>query len=142
MKNCGDLNEITMSKRERSYYGTVHIEKMSERWIMEWNRDMGIGGLSLYLTDSPSDREPSCFELEAVTNIQHKNPQSDISPLCSFYKQSCPAPLSIAACTRLAEEKCRQKQRRCGESLCFHQTLLQGRYELRIQHDAGDSAKL
>ncbi|XP_073531346.1 serine protease 56 [Phyllobates terribilis] len=75
------------------------------------------------MKNSPSNREPSCFELEAVTNAQHNNPKSEISPLCSFYKQSCPAPLSPAACTRLAEEKCRQKQRRC-ELRSYLQILL------------------
>ncbi|KAM4041803.1 serine protease 56 isoform 2-T2 [Anomaloglossus baeobatrachus] len=75
------------------------------------------------IADSPSSREPSCFELEAMTNNQQNNPKSEISPLCSFYKNSCPAPLSPAACTRLAEGKCRQKQRRC-ELRSYLQILL------------------
>ncbi|XP_075720224.1 serine protease 56 isoform X2 [Rhinoderma darwinii] len=72
---------------------------------------------------STSSREPSCFELGAMTDTQQNNPKSEISPLCSFYKQSCPAPLSAGACTRLAVEKCRQKQRRC-ELRSYLQILL------------------
>ncbi|XP_040284363.1 serine protease 56 isoform X5 [Bufo bufo] len=72
---------------------------------------------------STPSREPSCFELGAMTDSQLNNPKSEISPLCSFYKQSCPAPFSPRACTRLAEEKCRQKQRRC-ELRSYLQVLL------------------
>lgn len=72
---------------------------------------------------STPSREPSCFELGAMTDTPQNNPTSEISPLCSFYKQSCPAPLSPAACTRLAGEKCRQKQRRC-ELRSYLQILL------------------
>ncbi|KAM3931313.1 serine protease 56 [Leptodactylus fuscus] len=71
---------------------------------------------------STPSREPSCFELGAITNTQY-SPKSDMSALCSFYRQSCPAPLSPEACTRFAEEKCRQKQRRC-ELRSYLQILL------------------
>ncbi|XP_044145914.1 serine protease 56 isoform X5 [Bufo gargarizans] len=72
---------------------------------------------------STPSREPSCFELGAMTDSQQNNPKSEMSPLCSFYKQSCPAPFSPRACTRLAEEKCRQRQRRC-ELRSYLQVLL------------------
>ncbi|KAG9493896.1 hypothetical protein GDO78_001652 [Eleutherodactylus coqui] len=75
------------------------------------------------MNKSTPSREPSCFELGAMTDTQQNNPKSEINPLCSFYKQSCPTPLSPGACTRLAEEKCRQKQRRC-ELRSYLQILL------------------
>ncbi|XP_073485211.1 serine protease 56 [Aquarana catesbeiana] len=67
--------------------------------------------------------EPSCLELRALSDIQQNNPKSEINSICSFYKQSCPGPLNPEACTRLAEEKCRQKQRRC-ELRSYLQILL------------------
>ncbi|XP_056421500.1 serine protease 56 [Hyla sarda] len=72
---------------------------------------------------STPGREPSCFELREMTDTQQNKPKSELSPLCSFYKQSCPAPLSPGACSRLAEEKCKQKQRRC-ELRSYLQILL------------------
>ncbi|XP_018418845.1 PREDICTED: serine protease 56 [Nanorana parkeri] len=67
--------------------------------------------------------EPSCLELRALSDIQQNNHKSEINSVCSFYKQSCPGPLGPEACTRLAEEKCRQKQRRC-ELRSYLQILL------------------
>ncbi|KAG8581671.1 hypothetical protein GDO81_007749 [Engystomops pustulosus] len=83
--------------------------------FIEWIRNQ--------MNKSTPNREPSCFELGAMTDTQQNNPNSAVSPLCSFYKQSCPAPLSPAACTHLAEEKCRQKKRRC-ELRSYLQMLL------------------
>ncbi|KAM9316571.1 serine protease 56 [Gastrophryne carolinensis] len=55
-------------------------------------------------------REPTCSELGALTDSQLK---SEISSICSFYKQTCPGPLSPEACTRLAQKRCQQKQKKC-----------------------------
>ncbi|XP_069829678.1 serine protease 56 [Dendropsophus ebraccatus] len=82
-----------------------------------------IDWISNQMKKSTPSREPSCFELGAITDTQQNNPKLELSPLCSFYKLSCPAPLSPAACTRLAEEKCKQKQRRC-ELRSYLQILL------------------
>ncbi|XP_063775713.1 serine protease 56 [Pseudophryne corroboree] len=72
-----------------------------------------IDWIRIQMNKSTLSREPSCFELRTMTDIQQSNTKSEIRTLCSFYKQSCPAPLSQEACTRFVEEKCRQKQRRC-----------------------------
>ncbi|XP_075056701.1 serine protease 56 [Mixophyes fleayi] len=82
-----------------------------------------IDWIRIQMDKSTLSREPSCSELGAVTDMQQSNTKSDIRPLCSFYKQSCPAPLSPEACTRFADEKCRQKQRKC-ELRSYLQILL------------------
>uniref|UniRef100_A0A8C5WAT6 Serine protease 56 n=1 Tax=Leptobrachium leishanense TaxID=445787 RepID=A0A8C5WAT6_9ANUR len=61
---------------------------------------------------SPS-QEPTCFELERMEEVEEKDKTSEFMDRCSFYKQSCPGPLSKEACTRFALEKCRQKKKRC-----------------------------
>ncbi|OCT57628.1 hypothetical protein XELAEV_18003272mg [Xenopus laevis] len=62
---------------------------------------------------------PTCFELSELGILHEKG----ISSLCSFYRTLCPVPLSQEACTRLTEERCKQKQRRC-ELHSYLQTLL------------------
>uniref|UniRef100_A0A8C8RY81 Peptidase S1 domain-containing protein n=1 Tax=Pelusios castaneus TaxID=367368 RepID=A0A8C8RY81_9SAUR len=62
-----------------------------------------------------SDREPTCFELLAASQPPGQRQSPALARLCSFYTQSCAPPLGQAACTRLAEETCRMKRRRCGE---------------------------
>ncbi|KAM8953080.1 serine protease 56 [Pelodytes ibericus] len=69
--------------------------------------------ISIQMRKSSPSREPSCFELGEMVELDEMNQASEMKHLCSFYKQSCPGPLSQDACTRFAEEKCRQKQRRC-----------------------------
>ncbi|XP_053315771.1 serine protease 56 [Spea bombifrons] len=66
--------------------------------------------IRIQMKKSSPTREPTCFEL---TEQQEKDEKSEVGNLCYFYRQSCPGPLSQEACTRFAEEKCRQKQRRC-----------------------------
>ncbi|XP_068135430.1 serine protease 56 [Hyperolius riggenbachi] len=82
-----------------------------------------IDWIGMQMKKSNPAREPSCFELSAMREAQQNNPKSKVSSLCSFYKQYCPGPLSPEACTRLAEEKCRQKQRQC-ELRSYLQILL------------------
>ncbi|KAM4692739.1 serine protease 56 [Discoglossus pictus] len=79
--------------------------------------------ISHQMTKSPALREPTCFELVGLTKLDEKTQNSEYNRLCSFYRQSCPAPLSPEACTRLVEEKCKQKQKRC-ELRSYLQTLL------------------
>ncbi|XP_053567885.1 serine protease 56 [Bombina bombina] len=79
--------------------------------------------ISLQMNKSPPSREPTCFELVELTKAHDKSHSSEFTRLCSFYKQLCPAPLSEEACTRLIEEKCRQKQKRC-ELRTYLQSLL------------------
>ncbi|CAI9546459.1 unnamed protein product, partial [Staurois parvus] len=82
-----------------------------------------IDWIGSHMKKSSPTLEPSCLELRALSDIQQNNPKSEINSICSFYKQFCPGPLNPKACTRLAEEKCRQKQRRC-ELRSYLQILL------------------
>ncbi|XP_041419171.1 serine protease 56-like [Xenopus laevis] len=75
--------------------------------------------ISHQIKKSPPIREPTCFELSELGILHEKG----ISSLCSFYRTLCPVPLSQEACTRLTEERCKQKQRRC-ELHSYLQTLL------------------
>uniref|UniRef100_A0A8C3HS80 Serine protease 56 n=1 Tax=Chrysemys picta bellii TaxID=8478 RepID=A0A8C3HS80_CHRPI len=62
-----------------------------------------------------SDREPTCFELLAASQLPGERQRAELAHLCSFYAQSCAPPQGQAACARVAEETCRMKRRRCGE---------------------------
>uniref|UniRef100_A0A8C3SKN8 Serine protease 56 n=1 Tax=Chelydra serpentina TaxID=8475 RepID=A0A8C3SKN8_CHESE len=65
-----------------------------------------------------SDREPTCFELLAASQLPGERQRAELAHLCSFYAQSCAPPQGQAACARVAEETCRMKRRRCGEWFC------------------------
>ncbi|OCT78495.1 hypothetical protein XELAEV_18029592mg [Xenopus laevis] len=88
--------------------------------------------ISHQMKKSPPIREPTCFELSELGILHEKG----ISSLCSLYRQMCPAPLSQEACTRLTEERCKQKQRRC-DLRSYLQTLLSlmRRAEDFLQHN-------
>uniref|UniRef100_A0A452GLS6 Peptidase S1 domain-containing protein n=1 Tax=Gopherus agassizii TaxID=38772 RepID=A0A452GLS6_9SAUR len=62
-----------------------------------------------------SDREPTCFELLAASQLPSERQHAELAHLCSFYAQSCAPPQGQAACAWVAEETCRMKRRRCGE---------------------------
>uniref|UniRef100_A0A8C0IS79 Serine protease 56 n=1 Tax=Chelonoidis abingdonii TaxID=106734 RepID=A0A8C0IS79_CHEAB len=62
-----------------------------------------------------SNREPTCFELLATSQLPGERQHAELTHLCSFYAQSCAPPQGQAACARVAEETCRMKRRRCGE---------------------------
>ncbi|CAH2248074.1 serine protease 56 [Pelobates cultripes] len=69
--------------------------------------------ISVQMKKSLPSREPTCFELGGMEELQDNDKKSEIRDQCLFYRQSCPGPMSQEACSRYAEEKCRQKQRRC-----------------------------
>ncbi|KAE8603575.1 hypothetical protein XENTR_v10014377 [Xenopus tropicalis] len=75
--------------------------------------------ISHQMNKSPPIREPTCFELSELGILHEKG----VSSICSFYRQTCPAPLSQEACARFTEERCKQKQHRC-ELRSYLQTLL------------------
>ncbi|NXJ73567.1 PRS56 protease, partial [Trogon melanurus] len=71
--------------------------------------------LSLQMDPPPGSREPSCFDLLALAQLPPEQQPSERTRLCAFYAGSCRAPQGRATCTRLAEETCRARTRRCGE---------------------------
>jgi len=68
------------------------------------------------LTAAPGSREPSCFDLLALAQLPLEQQPPERARLCAFYAGSCRDPQGRAACARLAEETCRARTRRCGES--------------------------
>lgn len=83
------------------------------------------GGSAAYgspgvLAAAPGSREPSCFELLALSQLPPERQPPERTRLCSFYAGSCRAALGQAACARLAEETCRARARRCGETTPGH----------------------
>ncbi|KAM6388952.1 serine protease 56 [Pluvialis apricaria] len=79
--------------------------------------------LSLQMDPAPGSREPSCFDLLALTQLPPEQQPPERARLCAFYAGSCRAPQGRAACARLAEETCRARTRRC-ELHSYAQTLV------------------
>uniref|UniRef100_A0A8C3BBW6 Serine protease 56 n=1 Tax=Cairina moschata TaxID=8855 RepID=A0A8C3BBW6_CAIMO len=79
--------------------------------------------LSLQMDPAPGSREPSCFELLALSQLPPERQPPERTRLCSFYAGSCRAPRGQAACARLAEDTCRARARRC-ELHSYAQTLV------------------
>ncbi|XP_037644331.1 uncharacterized protein prss56 [Sebastes umbrosus] len=63
-------------------------------------------------------REPTCQELLKTTEMTEEEQRSEFSSLCRFYTLTCPAGQSASACSRMAEEKCLTRFKKCRE-LCF-----------------------
>ncbi|NWU51053.1 PRS56 protease, partial [Dromas ardeola] len=83
--------------------------------------------LSLQMDPAPGSREPSCFDLLALAQLPPEQQPPERARLCAFYTGSCRDPQGRATCTRLAEETCRARTRRCGEPGELHsyaQTLV------------------
>ncbi|KAL3988420.1 interferon regulatory factor 3 [Sarotherodon galilaeus] len=68
-------------------------------------------------------REPTCPELLKTTEMTEEEQRSEFSSLCRFYKLTCPSGQSAGACSRLAEEKCLTRFKKC-QLHSFLQTLL------------------
>ncbi|KAM9615802.1 serine protease 56 isoform 3-T3 [Morphnus guianensis] len=79
--------------------------------------------LSLQMDPAPGSREPSCFDLLALAQLPPERQPPERARLCAFYAGSCQAPQGRAACTRMAEETCRARTRRC-ELHSYAQTLV------------------
>ncbi|NXN52396.1 PRS56 protease, partial [Rynchops niger] len=79
--------------------------------------------LSLQMDPAPGSREPSCFDLLALAQLPPEQQPPERTRLCAFYAGSCRDPQGRATCTRLAEETCRTKTRRC-ELHSYAQTLV------------------
>ncbi|XP_069648612.1 serine protease 56 isoform X4 [Haliaeetus albicilla] len=79
--------------------------------------------LSLQMDPAPGSREPSCFDLLALAQLPPERQPLERARLCAFYAGSCQSPQGRAACTRMAEETCRARTRRC-ELHSYAQTLV------------------
>ncbi|XP_032302545.1 serine protease 56 isoform X1 [Coturnix japonica] len=79
--------------------------------------------LSLQMDPVPGSREPSCFDLLALSQLPPEQQPLERTRLCSFYVGSCRASPSRASCTHLADETCRARMRRC-ELHSYAQTLV------------------
>ncbi|XP_033505577.2 uncharacterized protein prss56 [Epinephelus lanceolatus] len=68
-------------------------------------------------------REPTCPELLKTTDMTEEEQRSEFSSLCRFYTLTCPAGQSASACSRMAEDKCLTRFKKC-QLRSFLQTLL------------------
>ncbi|CAL8312552.1 unnamed protein product [Gadus morhua 'NCC'] len=68
-------------------------------------------------------REPTCPELLKTSELTEDEQRSEFSSLCRFYSLTCPAGQSSSACSRMAEEKCLTRFKKC-QLHSFLQTLL------------------
>ncbi|KAG7457076.1 hypothetical protein MATL_G00242670 [Megalops atlanticus] len=72
---------------------------------------------------SAGSREPTCPELLKTSELSEEQQRSEFSSLCRFYTLSCNPAQGAAACSRLAEDKCRNRFKKC-QMRSFLQTLL------------------
>ncbi|XP_071348447.1 uncharacterized protein prss56 isoform X2 [Trachinotus anak] len=68
-------------------------------------------------------REPTCLELLKTTEMTEEEQRSEFSSLCHFYTLTCPPGQSTSACSRMAEDKCLTRFKKC-QMRSFLQTLL------------------
>ncbi|KAL4635958.1 hypothetical protein GN956_G13138 [Arapaima gigas] len=71
---------------------------------------------------SVENREPTCPELLKTSELSEEQQRLEFGTLCRFYSLSCP-PGQGAACSQLAEDKCRSHFKKC-QMRSFLQTLL------------------
>ncbi|XP_076601722.1 uncharacterized protein prss56 [Chaetodon auriga] len=68
-------------------------------------------------------REPTCPELLKTTEMTEEEQRSEFSSLCRFYTLTCPPGQSASSCSRMAEDKCLTRFKKC-QLRSFLQTLL------------------
>ncbi|XP_058495473.1 serine protease 56 [Solea solea] len=72
---------------------------------------------------SSGSREPTCPELLKTTEMTEEEQRSEFSSMCHFYTLACPRGQSASACSRMAEDKCLTRFKKC-QMRSFLQTLL------------------
>ncbi|KAF0047025.1 hypothetical protein F2P81_000658 [Scophthalmus maximus] len=73
--------------------------------------------------ESFGSREPTCPELLKTTEMTEEEQRSEFSSLCHFYTLTCPRGQSASTCSRMAEDKCLTRFKKC-QMRSFLQTLL------------------
>ncbi|CAK6952490.1 uncharacterized protein prss56 [Scomber scombrus] len=68
-------------------------------------------------------REPTCPELLKTTEMTEEEQRSEFSSLCRFYTLTCPPGQTASSCSRMAEDKCLIRFKKC-QLRSFLQTLL------------------
>ncbi|XP_061587086.1 serine protease 56 [Cololabis saira] len=68
-------------------------------------------------------REPTCSELLKTTEMTEEEQRSEFGSLCRFYTLTCPPGQSASTCSRMAEDKCLTRFKKC-QLRSFLQTLL------------------
>ncbi|MED6292649.1 hypothetical protein CHARACLAT_002591 [Characodon lateralis] len=72
---------------------------------------------------SSGSREPTCPELLKTTDMTEAEQRSEFNSLCHFYTLTCPPGQSTSGCSRVAEDKCLTRFKKC-QLRSFLQTLL------------------
>ncbi|XP_035993665.1 uncharacterized protein prss56 [Fundulus heteroclitus] len=72
---------------------------------------------------SLGSREPTCPELLKTTDMTEVEQRSEFNSLCHFYTLTCPPGQSASACSRMAEDKCLTRFKKC-QLRSFLETLL------------------
>ncbi|XP_036939575.1 uncharacterized protein prss56 isoform X1 [Acanthopagrus latus] len=68
-------------------------------------------------------REPTCPELLKTTEMTEEEQRAEFSSLCRFYTLTCPPGQSASSCSRMTEDKCLTRFKKC-QLRSFLQTLL------------------
>ncbi|XP_019712348.1 uncharacterized protein prss56 isoform X2 [Hippocampus comes] len=79
--------------------------------------------IQVEIQKSFGSREPTCPELLKTTEMTEEEQRSEFITLCRFYTLSCPPGQSGGACSRMAEDKCLTRFKKC-QLRSFLQTLL------------------
>ncbi|XP_051943143.1 uncharacterized protein prss56 [Hippocampus zosterae] len=79
--------------------------------------------IQVEMQKSFGSREPTCPELLKTTEMTEEEQRSEFITLCRFYTLSCPPGQSGGACSRMAEDKCLTRFKKC-QLRSFLQTLL------------------
>lgn len=67
----------------------------------------------IFCLESLGSREPTCTELLKTTDMTEEEQRSEFSSLCRFYRLTCPPGQSTSACSRMVEDKCLTRFKKC-----------------------------
>ncbi|CAG07700.1 unnamed protein product [Tetraodon nigroviridis] len=98
----------------------IYQDRMSGRFQLHGITSWGDGCGE---KESLGSREPTCTELLKTTDMTEEEQRSEFSSLCRFYRLTCPPGQSSTACSRMAEDKCLTRFKKC-QLRSFLQTLL------------------
>ncbi|XP_037131180.1 serine protease 56 isoform X2 [Syngnathus acus] len=79
--------------------------------------------IQVEIQKSFGSREPTCPELLKTTEMTEEEQRSEFSTLCRFYTLTCPPGQPSNVCSRMAEDKCLTRFKKC-QLRSFLQTLL------------------